>query len=102
MIVRDPRIKIRQLNTRFYLAKSKSRPKTGGTVSSGRRGTYTITIFLQSAWVPVCAFRDIATFVFFFFFLNRTSNTRSQTHGSAVQRLAHVHAKHQFDQRRQN
>lgn len=68
MIVHDPRIKIRQLNTRFYLAKSKSPPEREGTVSSGRRGTYTITIFLQSAWVPVCAFRDIATFVFVCFF----------------------------------
>lgn len=97
------RIKIRRLNTHFYLAKTESPPETEETVSSELRGTYTITIFLQSAWVPVCALRDVATFLTF---LNQTSNTQAFRHshedGGHIQRLAHVHAKHQFDLWRQN
>lgn len=82
----------------FLFSQIKEPPRREETGSSGLRGTYTITIFLQSAWVPVCAFRGTATFVF----LNQTSNRPSQTHGSAFQRLAHEHAKRQFAQRRQN
>lgn len=69
----------RQMNTHFYLAKMESPPETKETISSGLLGTYTITICLQSAWVPVCAFTDVATFFFFFFKIKHPTHTLSDS-----------------------
>lgn len=70
-----------QSSEHTFLFSQIKKPRERGNCpsSSGLRGTYTITIFLQSAWVPVCAFRDIATFVCFVFFKSNIQHTLSDT-----------------------